>query len=129
MAVNEDGGRDAWTSYRVLERWTGATLAEALLHTGRTHQIRVHCQFLGHPLAGDTTYGARQNQRLTELTGVAAPRVMLHSHRLSFVHPRTGRKLTKEAPWPADFEATAAALRKAGPAVGRMNFASAMVLP
>ncbi|MBN2506883.1 MAG: RluA family pseudouridine synthase [Verrucomicrobia bacterium] len=111
MAVDEENGRDAWTSYRVLERWTEATLAEALLHTGRTHQIRVHFQFLGHPLAGDATYGARANQRLAERTGVHAPRVMLHAHRLSFVHPRTGRTVTREAPWPADFEAAAAALR------------------
>src|SRR6184192_4442709 len=67
MAVNEGAGRDARTSYRVLERLRGATLAEALLHTGRTNQIRVHFQFLGFPLVGDLTYGNRQNQRLEEL--------------------------------------------------------------
>ena len=49
MAVDDDLGREARTSYRVLERLTGATLAEAILHTGRTHQIRVHFQFLGYP--------------------------------------------------------------------------------
>src|SRR3989454_10262256 len=57
MAVNEQAGRDARTSYRVLERLRGATLVEAVLHTGRTHQIRVHFQFLGFPLVGDLTYG------------------------------------------------------------------------
>jgi 23S rRNA pseudouridine1911/1915/1917 synthase len=49
----------------------------------------VHFQFLGHPLVGDDTYGARQNARLAELTNYAAPRVMLHARELSFIHPRT----------------------------------------
>src|SRR5205823_9963840 len=57
MDVNEDMGRAARTSYRVLERLRGATLVEAILHTGRTHQIRVHFQHLGYPLVGDLTYG------------------------------------------------------------------------
>src|SRR5262249_15015889 len=64
MAVAEEVGREARTSYRVLERLRAATLVEAALHTGRTHQIRVHFQFLGFPLVGDATYGNRQNQRL-----------------------------------------------------------------
>src|ERR1044071_1017370 len=67
MAVDEEFGREAHTTYRVLERLQGATLAEARLHTGRTHQIRVHFKFLGYPLVGDATYGHRQNFRLTEL--------------------------------------------------------------
>src|SRR6267154_667143 len=61
MAVDDEFGREARTSYRVLERLRGATLAEVELHTGRTHQIRVHFQFLGFPLVGDPTYGNRQN--------------------------------------------------------------------
>ena len=73
------------------------------LHTGRTHQIRVHFQFLGHPLVGDETYGARQNKKLTELTGYEAPRVMLHARELSFVHPRTEKAMSFEAPLPEDF--------------------------
>ena len=69
MAVrDDDSGRAAHTSYRVLERLNAATFVEAQIHTGRTHQIRVHFQFLGHPLVGDETYGARQNARLKELT-------------------------------------------------------------
>ena len=93
---------------------TGATLAEAILHTGRTHQIRVHFQFLGYPLVGDPVYGNRQNLRLAELTGYRAPRHMLHAFQLAFSHPRTGRRLSFEAPAPADFLDALAALRGAG---------------
>src|SRR6185436_19269931 len=78
MAVNE-GGREAHTSYRVLEKLRSATLVEALLHTGRTHQIRVHFQFVGYPLVGDLTYGNRQNQTLEDMTGYRAERQMLHA--------------------------------------------------
>ncbi|MGH7994157.1 MAG: RluA family pseudouridine synthase [Limisphaerales bacterium] len=112
MAVrDDDSGRAAHTSWRVLERLNSATLVEAQLHTGRTHQIRVHFQFLGHPLAGDATYGARQNQKLTELTGYQAPRVMLHARELAFVHPRTRESLSFEAPLPEDFREALKSLR------------------
>jgi 23S rRNA pseudouridine1911/1915/1917 synthase len=114
MAVDDDVGRAAYTSYRVRERLRGATLVEAALHTGRTHQLRVHFQFLGYPLVGDATYGNRQNARLSELTGYTPPRLMLHAFRLSFLHPRTGRRLTFEAPRPADFLDALAALRVEG---------------
>jgi 23S rRNA pseudouridine1911/1915/1917 synthase len=103
MAVDDESGRPASTSYRVLARLTGATLVQAVLHTGRTHQIRVHFQFLGFPLVGDLTYGHRHNQRLQELTHYRAPRQMLHAFRLSFVHPRSGKPVSFEAPRPADF--------------------------
>ena len=104
MAVTDGGGRDAWTSYRVLQRLTSATLVEAVLHTGRTHQVRVHFKHLGFPLVGDLTYGRRQNAHLAEATGYTAPRQMLHARRLAFRHPRTGRKLAFESPWPDDFK-------------------------
>jgi 23S rRNA pseudouridine1911/1915/1917 synthase len=110
MTVDEEFGRAAHTSYRVLERLSGATLAEALLHTGRTHQIRVHFKFIGHPLVGDTTYGHRQNQRLEELTRYHARRQMLHAFSLAFIHPRTGKRRRFEAPRPADFQDALAAL-------------------
>jgi 23S rRNA pseudouridine1911/1915/1917 synthase len=110
MAV-DDGGRAAHTSYRVLECLRGATLAEATLHTGRTHQIRVHFQFLGFPVVGDATYGQKQNQRLEELTGVTAPRQMLHAFQLAFVHPKTGKRRKFEAPWPEDFKQALKSLR------------------
>jgi len=111
MAVNDDLGREARTGYHVLERLRGATLVEAVLHTGRTHQIRVHFQFLGFPLVGDATYGHRQNQRLSDLTRYAAPRQMLHSCQLAFIHPRTGKRVSFEAPPPEDFLDALAALR------------------
>jgi 23S rRNA pseudouridine1911/1915/1917 synthase len=111
MAVDDSLGREARTGYQVLERLRGATLVEAVLHTGRTHQIRVHFQFLGFPLVGDATYGNRQNQRLAELTNYAAPRQMLHACRLAFIHPRTGKRMSFEAPRPEDFQDALAALR------------------
>ena len=111
MAVNDDSGRAAWTSYRVLERLRAATLVEAGLHTGRTHQIRVHFQFLGFPLVGDLTYGQRQNRRFEELVGFAAPRVMLHAFQLAFIHPRSAKRVHFEAPAPKDFEEILKALR------------------
>ena len=111
MAVTDGGGREAWTSYRVLERLREAALVEALPHTGRTHQIRVHLKHLGFPLVGDATYGNRQNKRLTELTGYDAPRQMLHAHKLAFRHPRIGKKMSFEAPWPEDFKEALTALR------------------
>jgi len=112
MAVDEEFGREAHTSYRVLERLRSATLAEARLHTGRTHQIRVHFKFLGYPLVGDTTYGHRQNMRLEELTGYRAPRQMLHAYHLTFIHPKTGKRLSFTAPVPEDFLDALAALRE-----------------
>ena len=113
MAVHDDGdGRAAHTSYEVLERMPAAALLEARIHTGRTHQIRVHFQFLGHPVVGDTTYGGKPNLRLAEQTGYTAPRVLLHAKELSFIHPRTKKLLKFSAPLPADFKAGLKALRR-----------------
>ena len=111
MTVDDEKGRPASTSYRVTERLRSSTLVEATIHTGRTHQIRVHFQHLGHPLVGDLTYGQKRNARLTELTGYTAPRQMLHAFQLSFLHPRTGQPVRFEAPLPADFCDALAALR------------------
>ena len=111
MAVTDGRGRDAWTGYRVLQRFNAATHVEAVLHTGRTHQIRVHFHHLGTPLVGDETYGNRQNQRLQELTGYKAPRQMLHARYLCFTHPGTGKRLGLEAPIPDDFQAALGAMR------------------
>ncbi|NOS70371.1 MAG: RluA family pseudouridine synthase [Verrucomicrobia bacterium] len=119
MAVrDEDEGRAAHTGYRVLERLREATLIEAHLHTGRTHQIRVHFQHLNHPVAGDDTYGQRQTKRLTELTNYTPPRVLLHAHKLAFTHPRTGKKVSFIAPMPEDFEDALRFLRTDVPGVG-----------
>ncbi len=111
MTVDEEFGRAAHTSYRVLERLRGSTLVEARLHTGRTHQIRVHFKFLGYPLVGDATYGHRQNLRLEDATGYHAPRQMLHAGALAFIHPRTAKRLKFSADLPADFKDALSALR------------------
>jgi 23S rRNA pseudouridine1911/1915/1917 synthase len=94
MAVLPAGkGRVAKTSYRVLRELPAGTLVECTLHTGRTHQIRVHLKHLGHPVLGDELYGRR--------AGFA--RQMLHAWRLGFVHPRTGERVSFESPIPPDF--------------------------
>jgi 23S rRNA pseudouridine1911/1915/1917 synthase len=112
MTVREDSeSRFAHTSYRVLERLIHATHVEAEIHTGRTHQIRVHFQFIGHPVVGDANYGAKANKRFTEVTGYEAPRVLLHSRDLTFVHPVTGKKMKLTAPLPEDFQAAVRFLR------------------
>ena len=103
MAVTQTGGREARTSYRVLEQWKDAARVEIRLHTGRTHQIRVHLEHLGCPVLGDLVYGRRQNARLKEATGYAAPRQLLHAAKLALVHPRTKRRMAFEAPLPEDF--------------------------
>jgi 23S rRNA pseudouridine1911/1915/1917 synthase len=113
MAVASHQGREAITTYRVVERLRGATRVEAGLHTGRTHQLRVHFQHVGFPLAGDLVYGRRQNARLTEQTGYTAPRQLLHAWRLSIRDPGSGSVRTFEAPWPEDFRQGVAALRAA----------------
>src|SRR5438552_2841594 len=112
MAVTDGSGRDAWTSFHVLQRLREATVVEALLHTGRTHQVRVHFKHLGFPIVGDATYGNRQNKHLTELTGYTAPRQLLHAHKLAFKHPHTGKRMSFEAGWPADFQEALSALRE-----------------
>jgi 23S rRNA pseudouridine1911/1915/1917 synthase len=113
MAIAEAGrGREARTSYRILERLHCATLVQVVLHTGRTHQIRVHFLHLGYPLAGDRTYGGKQNARLRTQTNYDAPRQMLHSYSLAFNHPRTGERIAATAPWPEDFQRAVLALRK-----------------
>jgi 23S rRNA pseudouridine1911/1915/1917 synthase len=112
-------GRPARTTFRVLERLRGATRVEVDLHTGRTHQIRVHFQHLGCPVAGDPLYGRRPNALLRKSTGCAPPRLMLHARQLALTHPRTGRRLVFEAPIPADFALILQFLRLPPPAQQR----------
>ena len=92
MAVVERG-RPARTDYCVLGPVGGGVLVECTLHTGRTHQIRVHLKHLGHPLLGDEVYGKR----------AGFPRHMLHAWKLGFTHPRTGARMNFQAPVPPDF--------------------------
>ena len=97
MAVNFLNGREAVTHWTVLGRYPGYTHIRCRLETGRTHQIRVHMAHLGHPLLGDTVYGAKK-----PVPGLAGQ--CLHARRLSFIHPRTGERLTLECPLPDWFE-------------------------
>jgi 23S rRNA pseudouridine1911/1915/1917 synthase len=97
-------GREAHTDFRVLETLKKSTLIEAILHTGRTHQIRVHLQHLGCPVVGDAVYGGRPARAFTQATGYTAPRQMLHAFTLGFDHPASGERLTLEAPLPEDFQ-------------------------
>ncbi len=94
MAVTPAHGRHAVTHYRVLRRFHGHTLMEFELETGRTHQIRVHMAFLGHPVTGDTIYGAPC--RLMNTEGQA-----LHAKQLGFIHPGTGLPVCYDAADPA----------------------------
>jgi 23S rRNA pseudouridine1911/1915/1917 synthase len=79
----------------VLQRFGAFTFLEVRIGTGRTHQIRVHLASIGHPVAGDTLYGAPASSR---------GRYFLHSHRISFTQPSTGERITVTAPLPADLE-------------------------
>ncbi len=104
MAVVSEGGREASTEYRVLERLGDYALLEVQPETGRTHQIRVHLAAIGHPVVGDRVYGPAR-QRL------ALGRLFLHAARLTFRHPATGGEMTFTAPLPAELEAVLERLR------------------
>jgi 23S rRNA pseudouridine1911/1915/1917 synthase len=104
-------GRPARTHYRALERFTGLTLLRLALETGRTHQIRVHMQSIGHPLVGDPVYGQRCVSASCPAPAVAFSRQALHAATLGLVHPDSGANLRWTAPLPADMELLIAALR------------------
>jgi 23S rRNA pseudouridine1911/1915/1917 synthase len=111
MAVSEHG-RAARTHYRVLERYAKATLLECSLDTGRTHQIRVHLQSIGHPLVGDPVYRAGRRISHEKAPGPLASfkRQALHAYRLGLVHPSSGAAMQWEAPLPEDMRALLGAL-------------------
>lgn len=96
MTVAQRAGRSARTEYRVLRSSGDASVLECKIHTGRTHQIRVHLHHLGHPVLGDKLYGGKRAGNF--------PRQMLHAWKLSFRHPRTGKIMSFTAPIPPDFE-------------------------
>lgn len=99
--AGEGAGRAARTDWEVERRLGGFALLRCRIHTGRTHQIRVHLQWAGMPILGDATYGFRHSSQLP----MRPPRVMLHSERLAFVHPLTRESLDIRAPRPEDFRA------------------------
>ncbi len=105
MAVNGAGPRAAVTHFEVIEALRRESLLEVKLETGRTHQIRVHLEAIGHPVVGDATYGGPARYGLT--------RQFLHSSRLGFHHPRTGEEMLFTAPPPEDLAAALEAARSA----------------
>jgi 23S rRNA pseudouridine1911/1915/1917 synthase len=94
MSIARRQGRTAKTEYRVLQAGAGMSLLECTLHSGRTHQIRVHLHHLGHPVLGDKLYGGKRAGDF--------PRQMLHAWKLAFTHPQRGEVLHFEAPIPPD---------------------------
>ena len=97
MAVVTEGGREAITEYEVLERFGRFTVVRCRLGTGRTHQIRLHMEYLGYPLVGDSKYSPMKTP--FSIKGQA-----LHSQTLDFIHPRTGQPMHFEAPLPEDMQ-------------------------
>lgn len=111
------GGRDSVTHYRVLSRHLAHSVLKLKLETGRTHQIRVHMQHIGHPLVGDPTYGRRGvgAKGLSEAASRAVTafrRQALHARRLAFDHPVTGERIDLKAPLPDDMQVLIAALNE-----------------
>ncbi|MBF0529528.1 MAG: RluA family pseudouridine synthase [Deltaproteobacteria bacterium] len=115
MSINSRAGREAVTEYELLCRYPlGVSLVGLHLHTGRTHQIRVHLASIGCPILGDRVYG-KGTAHLTDLGPLkwSVPRQMLHSFRLAFRHPITFQDLEFEAAWPADMQTLICALKNA----------------
>lgn len=96
MAVSGAASREARTHFEVIELLGAETFLEARLETGRTHQIRAHFAAIGHPLAGDSSYGGERKYGLE--------RQFLHAHRLAFTHPQSGERLSFVSPLPEDLE-------------------------
>lgn len=94
--VPPEKGKLAITDYRVEKRYSGYTLCRFDLQTGRTHQIRVHAKYLGHPVVGDRVYGIKKQK--FNLNGQ-----LLHAFKLTFVHPSTAEVMAFEAPLPDYF--------------------------
>lgn len=114
-------GKDAVTHYKVLERFNYVTLLECRLETGRTHQIRVHMQSIGHPLFNDDTYGGDKIVKGTVFTKykqfvdncfILCPRQALHAQQLGFIHPRTNEFVKFESPLPDDMKSVTEKWRK-----------------
>ena len=110
MTAKLASGRAAWSEYQVLRRFPEFTLLEVRIGTGRTHQIRVHLASIGHPVAGDTLYGAPARVEGTPALG----RYFLHSHRIRFNRPSDGREMTLVSPLPPELEGWMEALGPGG---------------
>ncbi len=111
-----EGGKPARTDWKLEKAFAPhASLLRCHIHTGRTHQIRVHLKSIGHSILGDATYGWKDSAPLP----MRPPRVMLHAEHLIFHHPVTARQIEVRAPLPDDFRAMIAALEKGGAASSR----------
>lgn len=102
MSTRTRSGKHSRTNWRVLLRFPGVTLVEAVLDTGRTHQIRVHFASIGHSVLGDRVYGRKLKKQYKGRT-VNFPRQMLHARELGFDHPATGQRMTFSTEPPEDF--------------------------
>jgi 23S rRNA pseudouridine1911/1915/1917 synthase len=111
MAISDEEGREAVTRMRRLEDLGRFSLLEVRLETGRTHQIRVHLESVGHPVVGDRVYGRREES-------LGLDRQFLHAARLAFPHPETGEPIDVESPLPHDLELALARARRGTPASG-----------
>ncbi len=98
MAVTEKNSKDAKTDYEVISRFGGFTHLRLRLHTGRTHQIRVHMSYIGHPVAGDEVYGPKKPAGRGILAGQC-----LHAKKLGFIHPKTGKYMEFDSQLPPYF--------------------------
>lgn len=105
MAVNVEDGKPATTYFHVIERFNQYTFVSCRLLTGRTHQIRVHMEYIGHGIEGDPLYGHGKNL-------VYDKGQLLHAYHLTFTHPRTDKEMSFEAPLPSYFSEVIASLRK-----------------
>jgi 23S rRNA pseudouridine1911/1915/1917 synthase len=115
MSVRAPRGRSARTSWSRQEVFDGACLLRVRIHTGRTHQIRVHLASIGHPVAGDETYGGTRtpSSRQAEARAIlcSLERPALHAARLAFLHPATGETVSFTSPLPADLDDVVRRLR------------------
>ncbi|GLX76755.1 ribosomal large subunit pseudouridine synthase C [Thalassotalea insulae] len=102
VVVDNINGKESETRYKVLQHYNGATLVRAFPVTGRTHQIRVHCQCKGHPIAGDNKYGHPEFDG--EMKSLGLKRLFLHAASIEFTHPTTEQRLKVEAPLEASLE-------------------------
>lgn len=116
MSTQSRRSRPTETHWKVKEQFSGVTLLEIDLKTGRTHQVRVHCAAIGHPVVGDATYGRKRRwkgllSRQTEKILGTVRRQMLHAWHLSFLHPRTGKSVSFESPLAKDMASVLDSLR------------------
>lgn len=104
MAVTSTNSKNAITHFKVIERFKDYTLVECKLETGRTHQIRVHMQYINHPVVGDEKYSYKKTMKVNGQ--------LLHAHEITFVHPTTNERVTLHAPLPSLFEDVLKELRE-----------------